>query len=59
MGAEDIDKTADRYRVLFAGGVRDAQTSVLKALMGKHPEAAYFDLRSPDRVVVGPESSDG
>ncbi len=59
VGAEGIETTAEGYRVLFAGGVGDGQARVLKGLMEKHPEAAYFDLRSPDRVVVGPESSDG
>jgi hypothetical protein len=39
--------------------VGDEQAQGLKRLIEEHPDAAYFDLRSPDRVVVGPESSGG
>ncbi|CAN5117834.1 hypothetical protein BH24ACT19_BH24ACT19_10380 [soil metagenome] len=59
VGAEGIEVTVEGYRVLFAGGVGDEQARALKGLMEEHPDAAYFDLRSPDRVVVGPESSGG
>ena len=59
VGAEGIEATVEGYRVLFAGFVGDEQTQALKGLMEEHPYAAYFDLRSPDRVVVGPEGSGG
>jgi len=59
VGAEGTETTVEGYRVLFAGSVGDEQARALKGLMEKHPDATYFDLRSPDRVVVGAESSDG
>lgn len=59
VSAEGIEVTAEGYRMLFAGGVGDEQARALKGLMEKHPDAAYFDLRSPDRVVVSPENSGG
>ncbi len=59
VGPEGIEATVEGYRVLFAGVVGDEQAKALKGLMEEHPDAAYFDLRSPDRVVVGPESSGG
>lgn len=59
VGAEGIEATVEGYRVLFAGFVGDEQAKALKGLMEEHPDAAYFDLRSPDRVLVGPESSGG
>ena len=59
VGAEGIETTVEGYRVLFADFVGDEQTQALKGLIEEHPDAAYFDLRSPDRVVVGPESSGG
>ena len=59
VGAEGIEATVEGYRMLFAGGLGDEQARALKGLMEEHPDAAYFDLRSPDRVVVGPESSGG
>ncbi len=59
VGAEGIETTVEGYRVLFAGAVRDGQARALKGLIEEQPNAAYFDLRSPDRVVVGPESSGG
>ncbi len=59
VGAEGTETTVEGYRVLFAGSVGDEQARALKVLMEKHPDATYFDLRSPDRVVVGAESSDG
>ncbi|HVF01129.1 MAG TPA: FtsQ-type POTRA domain-containing protein [Rubrobacteraceae bacterium] len=59
VGAEGIETTVEGYRVLFADFVGDEQAQALESLIEEHPDAAYFDLRSPDRVVVGPESSGG
>lgn len=40
-------------RVVFADGVGEGQVRVLRGLINQRPGAAYFDLRSPQRVVVG------
>jgi hypothetical protein len=47
------------YRTLFAKEVRGGQARVLKGLMEEQPEASYFDLRSPDRVVAAAEPVTG
>jgi len=39
--------------VVFARDVTDGQAEALKKIMPQHPDARNFDLRSPDRVVVG------
>lgn len=41
--------------VLFSGNVEPEQARALEDLMRKNPDANVFDLRSPERVVVGPE----
>jgi hypothetical protein len=58
----------DSIECVFAGGIRatvagrpvicsrdvnDSQAEALKNIMPQHPDAWVFDLRSPDRVVVG------
>ena len=40
-------------RVVFSGVVREAQAEGLSEIMRENPDAADFDLRSPERVVVG------
>jgi hypothetical protein len=55
IGAGGVEATVEGRRVLFGGEVEDGQARALVGLMGKHPEAPYFDLRSPGRVVIGPE----
>ena len=56
IDAGGVEATVESRRVLFGGGeVEDGQARALVGLMGKHPEAPYFDLRSPGRVVIGPE----
>ena len=53
VGAGGIMTTVEGRRVLFAGEARSPQVRTLKGLMEEYPEALYFDLRSPERVVVG------
>ncbi len=55
IGAGGVEVTVEGRRVLFGGEVGDGQARALVGLMGRHPEAPYFDLRSPGRVVIGPE----
>lgn len=42
-----------RAPVLFSGGIGGGQARVLEGLLRERPEARYFDLRTPERVVVG------
>jgi hypothetical protein len=53
VGAGGIEATVEGRRVLFADRLGDGQALVLADFVEEHPEASYFDLRSPDRVVVG------
>ncbi len=55
VDAGGFEATVEGRRVLFAGGVGELQAQALEGLMKKHPEATYFDLRSPERVVVEAE----
>ena len=52
-GPEGIEATVEGRSVVFSGGVGEGQARALTDIMRWHPEAAAFDLRSPDRVVVG------
>lgn len=42
-----------RVPVLFSGGIGGGQARVLEGLLRERPQARYFDLRTPERVVVG------
>ena len=53
VGAGGVEATVEGRRVLFAGEVGAEQARALVGIMEEHPEAPYFDLRSPHRVVVG------
>ena len=53
VGAGGIMTTVEGRRVLFAGEAASPQVRTLKDLMEDYPEGLYFDLRSPERVVVG------
>ena len=53
IGAGGVEGTVAGRPVLFSGEVGSLQAQALKGLMGKYPDAPYFDLRSPNRVVVG------
>jgi hypothetical protein len=52
-GAYGIRATVQRRSVIFSGDVDDGQADALRKIMPEHPDARLFDLRSPDRVVVG------
>jgi cell division protein FtsQ len=52
-GPGGIEATVEGRRVVFSGDVDGGQTRALIGIMGEHPEARIFDLRSPQRVVVG------
>jgi POTRA domain-containing FtsQ-type protein len=55
VDAGGVEATVEGRRVLFAGEVGDGQARALKGLMEEQPEVPYFDLRSPERVVVAAE----
>lgn len=54
IDAGGAEATVEGRRVLFGGELGDGQTRALKSLIEEYPEASYFDLRSPERVVIGP-----
>lgn len=57
VGPGGIEARVEGRRVVFAGSVGGGQARALEGVMAEHPGARIFDLRSPDRVVVGgPES---
>lgn len=55
-GPQGIEATVEGRKVVFAGGLGEGQAEALTGIMRRHPEAEVFDLRSPERVVVGPAS---
>jgi len=52
-GAGGIDATVEGRQVVFSGNVGERRAMALKHIMAEHPDARVFDLRSPERVVVG------
>ena len=52
-GAGGVTVTVNGRRVFLSGRVGANQARALEGIMEGHPEAPYFDLRSPGRVVVG------
>lgn len=57
-GAGGIEATVDGRTVIFSGDVDESQARALKDIMPRHPDAQLFDLRSPERVVVGVPAPD-
>ena len=55
VDARGVEASVEGYRTLFGREVRGGQARVLKGLMEEQPEASYFDLRSPERVVAAAE----
>ncbi len=55
VDAKGVDATVEGRRVLFAGAVGDGQVRALEGLVEEHLETPYFDLRSPERVVIDAE----
>ena len=53
VDAGGIRATVAGRPVVFSRDVTDGQAEALKNIMPQHPDARVFDLRSPDRVVVG------
>jgi hypothetical protein len=58
-GPGGIEATVEGRRVVFSGDVDAGQARALEAVMSEHPEAPIFDLRSPQRIVVGGPSNGG
>jgi hypothetical protein len=58
-GPGGIEATVEGRRVVFSGDVGAGQARALEGIMTEHPDAPIFDLRSPQRVVVGGPSNCG
>ena len=58
-GPGGIEATVEGRSVVFSSEVGDEQARALEDVMGEHPDASIFDLRSPHRVVVGGPSNGG
>jgi cell division protein FtsQ len=56
VDAGGVEATVEGRRVLFGGEIEDGQIQTLKDLIKEYPEAPYFDLRSPERVVIDARS---
>jgi hypothetical protein len=52
-GAAGIEATVEGREVIFSGNVSERRVMALKRIMPEHPDARVFDLRSPERVVIG------
>jgi hypothetical protein len=59
VDARGVEASVEGYRTLFAREVRGGQAQILKGLMEEQPEASYFDLRSPERVIAAAEPVTG
>ncbi|MBV9452921.1 MAG: FtsQ-type POTRA domain-containing protein [Rubrobacter sp.] len=55
VSAGGVEATVKGHHVLFGGEVGDGQARALVDFLASQPDAAYFDLRSPGRVVIGSE----
>jgi hypothetical protein len=53
VDAGGVEATVEGRRVIFSGDVGESRARALKHIMPEHPDAKIFDLRSPERVVVG------
>ena len=53
VDAGGVEATVEGRRVIFSGDVGERRARALKRIMPEHPDAKVFDLRSPERVVVG------
>ena len=58
VNAKGVQATVEGRSVLFAGNLGGGQVRALEDLIEEHPETPYFDLRSPERVVVGAEAGE-
>lgn len=56
VGPGGVEATVEGRPIIFSGSISDEQARALKSIMDEHPGAALFDLRSPDRIVVGGSS---
>ena len=54
VGAGGIGATVEGRQVIFSRDVGERRAKALKHIMPEHPDARVFDLRSPERVVLGP-----
>lgn len=64
VGARGVEVSVRRpggppARALFSGEIGAGQARVLEGLLKERPDARYFDLRAPERVVVGKSDPGG
>ena len=57
--AGGFEATVEGRPVVFSSVVREEQARALPGIMKDHPDAPYFDLRSPGRIVVGGQRARG
>ncbi|CAN5726041.1 hypothetical protein BH24ACT22_BH24ACT22_17630 [soil metagenome] len=53
VGPGGVEALVDSRRVVFSGVVRPGQAETLRGIMEQNPDAGSFDLRSPERIIVG------
>lgn len=53
VGPGGVEAIVDGRRVIFSDSVQVEQALMLPEVMAQNPDVAVFDLRSPERVVVG------
>jgi hypothetical protein len=59
VGPGGVEATVAGRPVIFSGEVEAGQVRALPDVMDENPDAPVFDLRSPDRVVVGAAGGGG
>lgn len=58
VGSGGVRATVGGRTVRFSGRVGPEQARTLEDLMQRNPDANVFDLRSPERVVIGPRKDE-
>lgn len=58
-GPGGVEALVDGRRVVFSDAVHTRQAETLAEVMRQNSDASVFDLRSPERVVIGGNSGTG
>lgn len=57
-GPAGVEALVEGRSVVFSDGVRVGQAEALPEVMRQNPDAPLFDLRSPERIVIGEVSGE-
>ncbi|HZY66759.1 MAG TPA: FtsQ-type POTRA domain-containing protein [Rubrobacteraceae bacterium] len=57
-GPGGVEALVEGRRVIFSGEVRPEQAETLPEIIRQNPDVPVFDLRSPERIVIGGTSQD-